>query len=122
METLLLLPVFLLVGFVGGSFLTIQLMRWGLLIRASLTQHGGDFLGAPRRRLLWAFPFVALFHPAPYLLAAVVLALYRMFQGTVRVPFIWLLLGFTAYMAVVGLTSLRVFRLRRRQRLAKPRT
>jgi hypothetical protein len=117
----LLLPLFLLVGFIGGGFLVTQLMRWGLLVWVLLTKHGGDFLGAPRRRLLWVFPFVALLHPAPYLLVAVVLALYRMFQGKVGVPLLCVLLGLAVYLAMTGLTTLKVLRLRRRRRLATPR-
>jgi hypothetical protein len=118
----LLLPLFLLVGFMGGSFLVTRLTHWGLLVWVSLTKHGGDFLGAPRRRLLWVFPFVALLHPTPYFLVVVVLALYRMLQAKVGAPLLCVLLGLALYLAVTGLTALKVLRLRRPRGLSTPRT
>lgn len=115
---MLLLPVFILAGFMGGGLLATQLMRWGLLLWVAMTKHGGDFLGAPRRRLLWAVPVVALLHPAPYLLVVVVIALYRESQGAMGGPFICVLVGLCGYLATAGLATLKGLR-RRRQRLGR---
>lgn len=43
--------------------------HWAALLATVLGKHGGDFLGPPKRRLLWAVPLVIV-RPAPFLLAA----------------------------------------------------
>ena|ERR1700683_441094 len=57
-----------LVGFLFGILIVPQLFRWIFLVHTKVALQEGDFLGPPKRRLLWATPFVLLMHPAPYLL------------------------------------------------------
>jgi hypothetical protein len=40
-------------------------------VATTLAKHGGDFLGEPKRRLLWACPFVSLIHPGFWLASLV---------------------------------------------------
>jgi hypothetical protein len=112
-----LLPaVLLMLGFIVGALFGTQILRWGALVWASTTTHGGDFLGPARRRLLWVFPFVLLLHPVPYLVAFAVVFTIWAFQG--KVGGIWLLLvgGFYAYVVLASLMALRMYRLQRRRR------
>jgi hypothetical protein len=83
----LLPPVLLFLGFSAGTVFGTQMLRWGALLWVSTTTHGGDFLGPPKRRLLWVLPFVLLLHPAPYLIAFVVVFTAWAFQG--KVGSIW---------------------------------
>ncbi len=113
-------PVFGFLGFFAGTLFGSQMMRWGALLWVTITTHEGDFLGRPRRRLLWAFPFILLLHPAPYLIALCVVFTFWALQG--KVGFVWLcfLGGFYAYIALVSLKLLQVYRQRRRQASAGP--
>ena len=77
----LLLPIFSIFGFFAGSLFATQTSRGVVLISTSATQQGGDFLGAPKRCLLWALPPLALLHPAPYIICAVAFATFRCFEG-----------------------------------------
>jgi hypothetical protein len=112
----LLAPVLLLLGFFAGTLLGTQILRWGTLLWASTTTHRGDFLGAPKRRLLWAFPLILLLHPAPYFVVFVVLFTVWALQGKVGSVWLWLLGGFYVYVAIAGLMAFRVYRLQRRRR------
>jgi hypothetical protein len=117
----LLAPFYVLVGFIGGTILLTQLVRWGMLVWVSTTQHGGDFLGAPKRRLLWVLPFVAALHPAPYILVGVSFGIYRLVKDKSGAPIIWMLTGLLIYVAFAALSSLAVLRRRRRaQAAARP--
>jgi hypothetical protein len=76
-----LLPhVFGIAGFFSGLLLWVQFTRWLGLIAVSGSKLGGDFLGEPKRRLLWAAPFVALLHPAPWFMCAAGILGYRAFR------------------------------------------
>ena len=69
-----------LLGFAGlfaGMLLWVQFTRWVALLYVSGSKEGGDFLGPPKRRLLWATPFLALLHPAPWLVGAAAAQLNR---------------------------------------------
>ena len=68
-ELLLLLP-----GFLCGLFLWMQFLRWFALIHVTVAKEGGDFLGPPKRRLVWATPLVAALHPAPWLISGIAFA------------------------------------------------
>jgi hypothetical protein len=74
--------------------------------------------GRPRRRLLWAFPFILLLHPAPYLFAFAVLFTAWALQGKVGPIWLWILGGFYAYVVIASLKTLLVYRLQRRRRAA----
>jgi hypothetical protein len=112
----LLAPVLIFLGFFAGAVFGTQMLRWGALLWVSTTTHGGDFLGAPKRRLLWAFPFVLLLHPTPYFVAFVVAFTIWALQGKVGSIWLWFLAGFYAYIVIVGLKMLQVYRLQRRRR------
>jgi len=94
---LLLLP-----GVLLGMILIPAIMRWGLLVHTSLTKHGGDFLGAPHRRLLWSAPLVILFHPIPYIVVGLLLASALAAIGRLSAGWGWLLVSFYAYAAMIG--------------------
>jgi hypothetical protein len=113
----LLAPVLLISGFVAGSFVTTQMMRWGTLLWVSTTTHGGDFLGPPKRRLLWVLPFAALLHPAPYVAASVVFLTVATLRGKIGLIWLWLLGGTYVYVAFSGLVLFRAYRLQRRRRI-----
>jgi hypothetical protein len=112
----LLSPLLMFLGLFVGTMFGTQMMRWGALLWVSTTTHGGDFLGPPRRRLLWVFPFVLLLHPGPYLLALVVILTAWALQGKIGSIWLWALAGFYAYVVFAGLTMLRVYRRQRRGR------
>ena len=112
----LLAPVLLFLGFFAGTLFGTQLLRWGALLWVSTTTHGGDFLGPPKRRLLWVFPFVLLLHPTPYLVAFVVVFTVLALQGKVGSFWLWLLAGFYVYVAIASLMMLKSYRLTRRRR------
>jgi hypothetical protein len=111
----LLAPALLFLGFFAGTLFGTQMLRWGALLWVSTTTHGGDFLGPPKRRLLWVFPFVLLLHPAPYLVVSVVVFTVMALQGKIGSIWPWLLAGFYAYIVIL---SLRMLQLYRRRRLA----
>jgi hypothetical protein len=70
-------PIFGFAGFFAGMILWVQFTRWVGLLYVSGSKEGGDFLGPPKRRLLWAFPFLALLHPAPWLLGVAGIFAFR---------------------------------------------
>jgi len=109
----LLVPAFGFLGFFAGTLFSSQVMRWGALLWVSTTTHGGDFLGPPKRRLLWALPFVALFHSAPYLIALLIILTICTLQGKVGSPWLWFLGGFYTYLVIMSLTLLKAYRKRR---------
>jgi hypothetical protein len=112
-----LLPLVLpFVGFLVGSLVMTQVSRWGALLWVTMTTHGGDFLGAPKRRLLWIFPFALLLHPAPYLAAFVVALTVVTLRGDAAASWLWLWIGVYAYIAFCGLMLLRFHRGQRRIR------
>jgi hypothetical protein len=109
-----------LFGFCAGGLLLIQILRWGTLLWVTTTVHAGDFLGPPRRRLIWAFPFVLLLHPVPYFVTFLVLITIWALQGKVESIWLWLLGGLYFYVTFVGLTLIRGYRRRRRRATAGP--
>ena len=115
METAL--PLIAICGFFTGGLAFQQVLRWIALLWAVTAKQGGDFLGPPRRRLLWVVPFVVLFHPGLYIIGALVVvtgfcALNRLGGG-----WVWFLMGLYIYFIVSGLSiASRYRRLRRRSR------
>jgi hypothetical protein len=107
-------------GALLGTILIPVIMRWILLIHTSITTQSGDFLGPPRRRLLWFAPAVFLFHPAPYIVIALLVASVRAAIGRVSTGWLWFLVGFYAYAVMIGfLVVPRVLALRRINRDAR---
>ncbi len=83
-----------------------QLLRWAHLVHTSFGLHGGDFLGAPRRRLLWVAPFILLLHPFPYILGGTLVLTVLAAHGRVPPGWLWFLAGF--YACVVLMAALVV--------------
>jgi len=73
----LMTPVLGIAGFFAGMLLWTQFTRWVALLYVSGSKEGGDFLGPPKRRLLWAVPFLAVLHPAPWLIGLTVIFAWR---------------------------------------------
>ena len=71
---LALIPLIVIAGFLAGSMVSMQILRWIVLLQATTASQSGDFIKGTRRRLLWSTPLIALLHPAPYLLAASITA------------------------------------------------
>ena len=94
----------------------LQVVRWGTLLWVTTISHGGDFLGSPRRRLVWAFPFILLLHPTPYFVTFLVVFTIWALEGKVESIWLWLLGGLYAHVVFSGLTMLRVRRLQRKGR------
>jgi hypothetical protein len=90
------------VGFLAGLVLVPHLLRWLLLARTIFGLHGGDFLGPPRRRLLWTAPIVLLLHPLPYLVVAVFVVIGLAARGRLPVAWLWLVLGLGLYALLLG--------------------
>jgi len=116
----LLAPILLFLGFYAGTVFGTQMSRWGVLLWVSTIKHGGDFLGPPKRRLLWAFPFILLLHPAPYLVVFLVVGTVWALQGKVAPLWLWLLGGFYVYIAIFGFKMLRLYRKHLRRVTAGP--
>jgi hypothetical protein len=101
-------------GFFFGMLIVAQLFRWILLIRTTIVPCGGDFLGPPKRRLLWATPFALLMHPAPYILLGICWIAALAATGRLSYPWPLILGGFSAGAAFIVLsTALRLFMVRR---------
>src|SRR4051794_36051313 len=83
------LPAFGFLGFFAGLLFVAQFTRWGVLVHVTCSMHGGDFLGAPRRRLIWATPFVALLHPVPWLMFAAAVLGYRTLAANTASGWSW---------------------------------
>ena len=106
-----------LVGFIFGVLFVPQLFRWIFLVYTTVAPQQGDFLGPPRRRLLWATPFALFMHPAPYFLLGILWLAVRAAMG--RIPYPWpaILAGFCAGAVFNGLASVLRFARLRRSRL-----
>jgi hypothetical protein len=68
------LPIIAILGFFTGSLVVKQVLRWIALLSVATAKQGGDFLGPPRRRLLWVLPFVVFFHPGLYMISALIVS------------------------------------------------
>jgi len=103
-----------------GMVLVPLLLRWAVLVHTTFKLHGGDFLGAPKRRLLWAAPFVLLLHPALYFVAVLVVLSISAVRGRISEGWLWVTVGFCAYSLFIGMfTALTVMKVRKRARTAR---
>ena len=68
------------VGVLAAMVAVGQLTRWISVLATTLAKHGGDFLGEPRRRLLWAAPIFSILHPGFYVALATVIAPWYLLQ------------------------------------------
>jgi hypothetical protein len=101
-----------LVGFAGifaGMLLWVQFTRWVALLYVSGSKEGGDFLGPPKRRLLWATPFLALLHPAPWLVGTATFFAFRTLRGNTSTEWKWFFGGMALALLFMGGSTLAVF-------------
>jgi hypothetical protein len=56
-------PFAFALGFFAATLLVSVISHWAALLVTVLGKHGGDFLGPPKRRLLWAAPLVQVQGP-----------------------------------------------------------
>jgi hypothetical protein len=113
METAL--PLIAILGFFAGSLVVQQIFRWIALVSVATAKQGGDFLGPPRRRLLWVTPFVVFFHPGLYLISALVICTGFCLLNRSGGELGWFLVGLYVYIIVSGLSiASRYRRMRRR--------
>ena len=99
------MPPFILTaaGFALGIYLVPNVLRWAFLVHMTIKPLGGDFLGTPKRRLLWATPFVVLLHPLPYLVAGSAIVAMLALRGHAPVGWLWFLAGFYGYALLMGI-------------------
>jgi hypothetical protein len=104
-------------GFVSAIVFVGPLAHWVVLVRATLGLHGGDFLGPPRRRLLWFTPFAILLHPVPYFVVGTVVLTALAVVRLLSAGWLWFFAGFYTYALLMGLLVVpRLLKLRRKVR------
>src|SRR3954466_7260583 len=113
-------PLLAFAGFFSGMLLWLQFTRWAILLYVSASKNGGDFLGPPKRRLLWAIPFLALLHPAPWLLGAAVFFMFRAMRGDTGAGWSWFLGGLALALVFMLLSTLTMLARWRRLRHSQP--
>jgi hypothetical protein len=111
-----LYPLPFIAGLLAAAFTVSRVLHWALLIRASVGKLGGDFLGAPKRHLFWATPFVLLLHPGLYLLLGLSAISVLAIAGQLPAGWRWFMAGFYAYAVVGGLLMLNLLRKSRSRR------
>ncbi len=102
------LPALSLFGFLVGMLLWIQFTRWVGLLYVSASKHGGDFLGPPKRRLLWATPVLALLYPAPWLIGMSALLGFRTFRSDSTGGWGWFFVGLSLALLFMVLSTIAV--------------
>jgi hypothetical protein len=95
-----------LLGIVAGMFLWAQMTRWVVLLYVSGSREGGDFLGPPKRRLIWAIPFLTLLHPTPWIIGAAIFFAIRAFRGSIGPGWAWFFGGVS--IAILLMSSITV--------------
>ncbi len=101
-------PPFLatILGVFAAMIFMSPFVHWLALVQTSLAKHGGVFMGPAKRRLLPTAPFVVLFHPVPYLTAALIVISVLVVSGSFTRAWWWFLGGFYLYVASVSLLVL----------------
>ena len=113
-------PALSVLGFFAGTLLWTQFTRWVGLIYVSGSKHGGDFLGPPRRRLLWAAPVVGLLHPAPWLIVAAAYLGIRAYRFHAGEGWAWFFGGLSLALLLMTLTTVLALGRWRRLRQSEP--
>lgn len=111
-----LYPLLFIAGVFAATLTVSRVLHWVALIRTTVGKLGGDFLGAPKRRLIWATPFVLLLHPALYLVLGLLVVSVLEIGGRLPAGWRWFVAGFYAYAVLGGLLALNVMRKRRSRR------
>lgn len=111
-----LYPLLFIAGLFAATLTVSRVIHWVALIRISVGKLGGDFLGAPKRRLIWATPFLLLFHPTLYLVLGLLAASVLTIAGRLPAGWRWFMAGVYVYAVLGGLLVLNVMRKRRSRR------
>jgi hypothetical protein len=98
------------VGFFLGMFLFSHVARGIGLVAYTLSKQSGDFLGPPKRRLLWMAPIVAAINPGVLLLVFAGYIAAKAIGGHVQREVIWLLAGCATSFLWMGLLIVSVIR------------
>jgi hypothetical protein len=114
------IPALSVLGFFVGMLLWTQLTRWVGLLYVSCSKLGGDFLGPPKRRLLWAVPIVGLLHPAPWLFFAAVFFGIRAYRSHAAEGWAWLFGGLALAILFMILSTVVTLTRWRRSRQSDP--
>lgn len=109
------LPLIAILGFFTGSLVVRQILRWIALLSVATAKQGGDFLGPPRRRLLWVVPFVVFFHPGLYVIGALIVSASFCLLNWSGGGWSWFLVGLYIYVIVFGLLIASKYRRIRRK-------
>jgi hypothetical protein len=102
-------------GFFAGSVVAQQVLRWIALLSVAISKHGGDFLGPPRRRLLWLLPLVVFLHPGLYLISALVVITGCGLLNRLSGEWGWFLVGLYIYTIISAASTYRRFRRKSRR-------
>jgi hypothetical protein len=108
------LPILAILGFFTGSLVVPQIFRWVALLAVATAKQGGDFLGPPRRRLLWVVPFVVFFHPGLYVIIALIVSTGFCLLNWSGGGWDWFLVGLYVCVIVSGLSIASNYRRIRR--------
>jgi hypothetical protein len=107
------LPIIAILGFFTGSLLVQQILRWIVLLSVATAKQGGDFLGPPRRRLLWVVPFIVFFHPGVYMIGALIVGTGLCLLNWPGGGWGWFLVGLYTHIIVSGLSIASRYRRRK---------
>ena len=106
-------------GFFAATLLVSAISHWAALLVTVLGKQGGDFLGPPKRRLLWAAP-LAIVHPAPFLMVAALMGGAMAGLALLGRSWEWFFVGLYGALAYVGLLASMAWR-RSKARRAGPK-
>ncbi len=98
------LPIIAVCGFFTGGLLVQQVLRWIALLSVVIANQQGEFLGPPRRRLLWVVPFAFFLHPGLYSVGALMIITVLCLLNRLSGAWGWFLAGLYTYVAVTGLS------------------
>jgi hypothetical protein len=106
--------VAVILGYLVAMVTLSQVLRWMALLMVTISPHGGDFLGPPKRRLALATPLILFLHPITYAIVAIVVATIAAALGRLPATWTWTIVGFYLYAIPVGAITLKVMRRARR--------
>ncbi len=112
------LPIIAVAGFFAGGVVVQQVLRLIALLTVTTAKQGGDFLGPPQRRLLWAVPFVVFFQPGIYAIGALVVITGCYLLNRLGGEWGWFLTGLYLHVTVSGVSIASRYR-RFRRKLGK---
>jgi hypothetical protein len=111
----MVLPLITTLGFFTGGLVVQQTLRWIALLSVVTAKQGGDFLGPPRRRLLWVVPFVVFFHPGLFIMGGLIVSTSFCLLNRSGGELGWFLVGLYIYVIMCGLLIASKYRQFRRK-------